>query len=421
LLRKSVLGSILSTLTRDSLVNFGQILLMPFFLINFGPTDYSTWLVVLSYTSFIVLSDFGMSTVIIGRMVIFLEENRLFDLTLWEWFKRKTIALAIFMTLVVGALFYSKYTDSLTFGFLVSKNSQLFASLSLASFVTISQHFWLYRMQVLGQNSPAQRTLTLVRLCEVIVLALLLQINLSISTFAWLFLLCKLILFAGFKVSLKKYSNQTVTRVIPANNSNILSPVMSNALVTTANVISIHGSFIVASAWLSPRDLISLAIARMLTSPIRILGTAITSGALPYFIRAYHMKNLGVDNLQILNLVVRKSLFVVAAIAVFVSFLGELAWNVIGQKEIDFNQMLVLLFCISTLSDSILNLKFQRPLVTNKAFFPSAVYFTATVMFAGFQIFLGNFVGIIAVPMCIIIADWITLVFLNLSKDKYGN
>jgi len=358
-----------------------------------------------------------MSTVIIGRMIIFLEENRLFDLSLWRWFKRKTLFLAILMTLGVGMLFYFNYSDSLTFGLPLSKNGQLFAALSLASFVTISQHFWLYRMQVLGHNSPAQRTLTLVRLCEVIVLALLLQIKMSISTFAWLFLLCKLILLAVFKISLKKYSNQAVSRVNTPSKSNIITPVMSTALVTTSSIISMHGSFIIASAWLSPRDLISLAMARMLTSPIRIFGAAVASGALPYFIQAHHMKSSGNNHVQSSDLVLRKSPIVVVTIAILITFFGEIVWNFIGRGEIMYNQILVLFFCISTLSDSILDIKFQKPLVSNRALLPSALYFTATVMFVGSQIFLGNFVGIIAVPLCIIVADWIPLVFLSLSKD----
>jgi O-antigen/teichoic acid export membrane protein len=416
--RKSVVSSIISTLTRDSLANLGQIILMPLFLINFGPSGYSTWLTILSVTTFIVLADFGLSNVIIGRLMRIYEKHRIFDASLWFWFKRKTFYLALVLTTATGALFYAKYSSDDYEITLVSTNSQVFASLTLASFVTIAQHFWLYKMQIIGCNTRAQSTLTISRLCEVFLFATLLQFNLTLSFFSWLFLLSKLTLLVGLYFSFRKALPIKLSVDSQPETSGMLAPAISNALITSANVLTIHGSFIIASFWLSPAELISLAIARTLSSPIRILGTAVTTGSLPYFIRMFNSGAQKDEDVSMLNTVIRKSIFLVSAIALIIFLFSEVAWDFLGNQMIQFNQGLVLFFCISTLSDSIVNLKLQRYLASNTALIPGAVYFCMTIVFISSQTIIGELFGVVAVPICILVADWITIGFQTFSRRR---
>ena len=421
MLRKSVMSSIFSTLTRDSLINLGQVILLPLFLVNFGTKEYSTWLTILSYTSFILLADFGLSNVIVGRLINFYDRYLSFDVSLWVWFKRRTYFMAIFMTVVTWTLFYINSSENLFKNFPYNQNLQLFTALTLSSFVTISQHFWLYRMQALGHNSYAQRKLTVFRLYELIFFVMLLQVNLTISLFSWLFLFIKLIIFMGLKLNLKKFPKVEISENSQPNISGILGPTTSHAFVTSANVMSIHGSFIIASIWLSPTDLISLAIARMLSSPIRIFGSAILLATLPYFIQAHQSKKLKEENLLLLNLLVRKAIILISVISIGMVLLSEYAWSFLSNQMVPFSKELVVFFCISTLCDAVLNLRFQGYLASNTALISSTVYFSVTTFLTFGQMITGSILGVIAVPVCIIGADLVTLIFLVLSKVRNEN
>ena len=184
---RELLSSIMSIVSRDAIVSFGQIALTPLFLIRFGQDDYNNWLIVMSYTSFIVLADFGLSTVIISRLIFTVENFRTFDFSLWTWFRQKTLLIALVIAIITAFFYLQKISFQLLEQNFFSSNMQLFIALAASSFVTLFQHFWLYKLQVIGKAALAQRNLTVVRSVEVVILALLLQMDLSISNFAWIF------------------------------------------------------------------------------------------------------------------------------------------------------------------------------------------------------------------------------------------
>lgn len=414
---KNFLNSIASMLARDLITGLGQIALMPIFLIRFGKDNYTTWLTILSYTSCIVLADFGMATVIIHKLIFSIENMQGFNLNLWNWFKRRTLSFALILTALIALFYFPRepFRNS-QFNFF-DLNIQLFIALAVSSIITIYQHFWLYKLQIFRKANLGQANLSTLRIIEVFSLAVLLQFNLLLSQFAWLFVLIKLAAFACLRAINRKIEYPSIS-CQSIDKSGIFRPALGNALITTSNVISLHGSFIFASFWLHPRELISIAIARMLSSPIRTLGTAIASSSLPYLIRNNVTRSRAINQSIALYSILKWSIIGISTLTFTLLFLSEPIWEFLSHGLISYDRNLVFWFCMATLADSIQSLIFQKSISRNTSLSGAFVYLCATVIMTGLQEILGNFFGILAVPLCILLADIIIIFYLGTKEWK---
>lgn len=414
---KHLLSSIVSTLSRDLITLLGQISLTPLFLIRFGQAEYTKWLTMLSYSSFIVLADFGMSTVIIYKLINTFEKYRFYDLFLWNWFKKKTLLISFFLITIAALVCSQKYPFGIQKLYLFNSNIQLFIALTASAIITLYQHFWLYKKQIEDRTSLGQRHISLLRFFEILSLIILLQFDIQLTNFAWYFAFSKLFFFLSLQVSQR---NKSKLFKIPGANSDIsgiIKPIIGNAFITTADVVSLHGSFILASFWLSPSELITIAIARMLASPVRILATGIISSSLPFLIRNNQKRNQESSELLALKTLANWSKIVLAAGTLILLGLSKPLWDFLSHNMISYNGNIVLWFCIATLSDSFLAFKFQRYISTNKALYGGIVYLSTTLFMTAFQKMLGNYVGLAAVPICIFLADIITITYISLRES----
>lgn len=418
---REISSSIVSTISREAIVGLGQIVLTPLFIIRFGQDDYTKWLTVLAYTSFIVLADFGLSTVIVGKLIFILEHFNTFDFPLLKWFKRRTLFLATCMAITMAFFCAQKFPFRLDQSDYFNPNMQLYIALTASSFITLSQHFWLYRLQIEGRAALGQKSLTVVRSVEILTLALLLQMPLSISNFAWIFVFLKFLTYLFLRLSRKEFLNSVKVFDSVPDTTGLLLPAISNGFITAANLISLHGSFIVASFWLDSPALIAIVIARMLASPIRILGTAITTAMLPFLIRAAHAKGFESQSRNLLNNLPRLSISALLFGAGSLFIASKSLWNILSHNLIQFNGILVIWFIIATLSDSILAIKFQRAIASNKAFVSGSVYLLVTVILTISQQYVGNLLGMIAVPICITIADIMVILYLYIREWLNAN
>ena len=91
--RRKLLLSISSNFSREVTTNLGQLLLTPLYISRFGATDYAIWLMLSAYSSFVVLSDFGLSTAVIVKMK---RNVAALNLNLWRQFMKFTFILAFF-------------------------------------------------------------------------------------------------------------------------------------------------------------------------------------------------------------------------------------------------------------------------------------------------------------------------------------
>ena len=412
---REISSSFMSTISREAIVGLGQIALTPLFIFRFGQDDYTKWLTVLAYTSFIVLADFGLSTVIVSKLIFILEHFNTFDFSLWKWFKRKTLFLAAFMAIAIAFFCAQKFPFRIHQDDYFNSNLQLYIALTLSSFITLSQHFWLYRVQIEGRAALGQRSLTVVRSVEIVTLAILLQVHLSISNFAWIFVLLKFLTYLCLRLSRKEFLEPARVFDSVPDTTGLLFPAMSNGFITSANIISLHGSFIVASFWLDAPALIAIVIARMLASPIRILGTAITAAMLPFLIRASQSKSFESESHRVLKNLPRLSILGLIFSTGCLLTASNSLWNLLSHNLIQFNGILVLWFIIATLSDSILAIKFQRLISSNKAFVGGTLYLIVTIILTISQQYVGNLLGVIAVPICIIIADIIIIMYIYIT------
>ena len=414
-------SSVISTISREAAVGLGQIALTPLFIIRFGQNDYSKWLTMLAYSSFIVLADFGLSTVIVSKLIFVLENFKAFDNLLWIWFKRKTLIIAFFMTTIVALFCAMKFPFNLTGKNFFDSNAILFMALAVSSFVTLHQHFWLYKLQIVGLASHGQKRLTAMRSLEIVSIASLLNFDFSLIAFAWIFVFLKILFFLLLKISNRNLLAKYPNFISNQSTNGLMIPAISNGFITSANVISLHGTLILASTWLGPKALIAIVVARMLTSPIRILGTAFTSASLPFLIRANHSNSFEKKSLRILKLLPKVSILVLLSATCILLAISNTTWNILSHHIIPYNRTLVIMFALSTLSDAILAIRFQPKISSNSAFVGSVIYLLSTTISTISQRFAGIYIGIVAVPICIIIADLITLSYIFLSEWQHAN
>ena len=410
---RNIIHSVASNFAREVATSLGQILLVPLYISVFSSNDYGIWLLLTSYTSFVVLADFGLSTAIIVKI----QENKSGEIhvknILWSEFKSVTRKIALFICLlVITIVFYyfksygHKYHELSFYLFLTF----CFLTLSLQ---TLEQHFILYQYQILDKYDKGMKILFKFRVVEIVItyLALLME-------FKMLFILILISLVRQVFIFIEKRKNFNETFLAEdhssGNVSNLLKeiwkPAVGNGLISVSILLGIHGTFAVAGFWADSSSLVSIALARMLVSPIRLVSASLAAGSLPHLIKldkeAEAVRRIANFNFRF----ALGYLSVVSFIALGVYSSSKLIWTFLSKGISDFPSTLVLLFVVSVALDAICLLRIQFPMAQNSTFRLGVIYLATTCFSLMFQPLLSEYFRLNSVPISNIVADALFLV-----------
>ena len=410
--RKTILGSIFSNFSREAATSIGQLALTPLYISRFGTNDYAVWLLLMAYTSFVVLSDFGLSTAVIVKLQSVDQIVDVSKIKIWGHYKKFTFALALGISTLV--LCVTGLNFDMNEGSKLNHRSYLFLTILFIflAFQTLRQHNYLYRMQLLKIYNKGMQNLFYTRVLEILVLALGLYYKFTMIQLLILNIAIReLLLYLSLKSMTSRLSTLTQVKgeIFQASLAQVVRPATGNGLFSMSVVLGIHGSFALASTWLSATSLVILSLTRMLVSPIRILSGSLLQGSLPHFIRLEtDTESRVTSNYFIKFIMVSAALIFCSALAILAT--SKLIWSFLSDESLNFSGTLVCLFMLSVAMDSVCAFRLQLPTIRNQSLRFGSIFFASTILSLMLQVFFSNQFDLLAVPLSIIVADIIFLV-----------
>jgi hypothetical protein len=412
----------LANFSREGIASLAQFLMVPLFLASLGQSGYATWLTINSYTAFILMSDFGLLVVVTVYLTNSVTSRNVFVSDIWSRCRLLTLRLSVIIATLVFAIYWG-------IGYFLKGNVSgrkteiiVFIFLAILAIFSIWQHILLSNFQIHDKYGQAMSYLAIIRLVEVSVICILLTLKIQILelSFAYLVVRGMLTLILWQKLRLVQAHPLHVLENAPAGTfRGLINPSIGIAALNFASMLGIHGSFLVSTLWLNPRDLITLAIARMIASPIRMLSSALLIGTFPDFIK----RDMAPDrDLHLTPLNKARSHFYLVFIAIVLStsviiiFLSPLLWSFLSAGSLDYVISLILLFTVATILDAMIGLLAQAYVSRNQAHKIGYLYLTVTLSLLALQQTLGLAFHLQAVPITIILTDLITITLFVILK-----
>jgi hypothetical protein len=422
MLSRNIFKSVVSNFSRESVTSLGQLLLVPLYISVFTSNDYGIWLLLTSYSSFVVLADFGLSTAVIVKM----HKNPPWDSPvnkrLWNEYKLVTRTIAIIICIVVLILvlyyFWTYGHEFHGWGFYLIVTS-CFLTLSLQ---TLQQHNILYQYQLRNSYNQGMKVLFRLRIMELLVTYCALLLKLNIITLLILITSLRQILILVQK-KFDFFAKISTQVSYGEHNQSVLKdvwkPAIGNGLLSLSVVLGIHGSFVVAATWASPTSLVTLGLARMLVSPIRLVSGSLAQGSLPHLIGVHENSVIAKkpSNFQLRYSLGYLTVILVTALVVFTT--SKFVWAFLSRGSSDFSNSLIWLYMACVVLDAICLMRFQLPMSQNRSLKLGILYLTATCISLIAQPVLANYSQLNAVPISILIGDSLFLAISLIQRSKF--
>lgn len=249
--------------------------LTPLIISHISPAEFRNWISFNAFASLILLSDWGFLNSYRVDMTVWFAKKRAFPINLWNRALRQmkhSSIVGLFLSLFVGTL-----------GLLILKKfsaqSIIYLIIAVLSyFITLYEHLYILKYQVTGQESKVIRYIIQFRFAEFLLLLLVLYEFGSLFLLFFTVLIIRLlsIAFISTNSSIKnmQYENANSDFSAKLNKKHSLGGlffVISNVLY--ANILTL-----LASKLLNLEEFVVFQIARLIVSPIRMLGSALSVG-----------------------------------------------------------------------------------------------------------------------------------------------
>jgi hypothetical protein len=159
----------------------------------------------------------------------------------------------------------------------------------------------------------------------------------------------------------------------------------------------------------------------MISSPIRLMTTALLIGTFPDFI-SHNSATL--DDVPVVQIERVRSNLRITFITIILTasttliLVSHFVWNFLSRKSLEFPIWLVTLFIIATILDAIIGFVAQEYISKNLAHKIGYLYLVITLFFLALQRPLGLVYHLQAVPVIIILTDVVILALLPMLKSK---
>ena len=413
-----------ANLSREGFASIAQVLMVPLFIASFGQFGYVTWITINSYTAFILMSDFGILIVATVFLTNSVRSTDTFAIDIWEKCKALTLKLSI---TIAFSLFVLYWGINFLFKHNISdaKTSLLvFVFLAILSILTVWQHTILSTFQIFDRYGQGMTLLAVIRIVEVCLVFILLTFKCQIITLSFAYLIIRSFLTFSLWQKQRKLENFSKRKLVRAPEGTfraLLPPSIGVAALNFASMLGIHGSFLVSTLWLKPGDLIAIAIARMISSPLRLMTTALLIGTFPDFISH---NSVTLDDVSVVQIERVRSNLRITFITIILTasttliLVSHFIWNFLSRKSLEFPIWLVTLFIIATILDAVIGFVAQEYISKNLAHKIGYIYLVITLFFLALQRPLGLVYHLQAVPVIIILTDVVILALLPILKSK---
>lgn len=335
---------------------FNQIILIPFYLIYWGKDLYSDWIVLTAFSSFLLMSDLGLSTVITNKFSIEFAKGKLDEckkLLINNYFFILIIALFTLSIL----FFWGKSTNLVNLLNLnvIDNNTAIFILLGLTTLVFMNMLSAalnaIYR--AVSQTAKGIIIDNIAKLFEVIILFCGIILGWNILLLILMYMMPKFILlFFKYNDTQKIFTyNISIKYFNPYIFKGLIKPSLSFMAFPIGNAIINQGYILLINKYFSSSELILYTTTRTLVNFIKTAMGTIATASWPEITNAFG-KNDFSKMRSIHRLSVVGSFFMTLIISLILLFLGKYIYMFWTKGLIDFNFNLMLAFLIVLIANN---------------------------------------------------------------------
>lgn len=424
---KKFVDNVMSHLILTLVGVFSQILIVPLYIRNFGQQGYSGMSIILSISAFVLVSDYGIYLTASSRLLQLYRDYNFYSLRVWSLYF-KYVAIAFFAITFFLLLYFLHLTKSNPDLWQDFESAWVVLVLFIGSAATrLLQHAQLIKFQLIDRFGRGMKVLAFLHLMEVLMQGIALYFKFDLVSFAVLTFFFRVMSACIFWFLANRSLGTHVSGPVQTANEedfSLLKDSTGKAVFNFTNLLSLHGTVLVASLWIAPHLLFPILISRMITSPVKYLSDSFINGGLPqitvYFRELGKLNAIREGKLRNLHLALMAcSGFVLLCILTVMA--GPSLWGYLSFGNSQFPKVLILAFLFSTCLDSIsavvamLGIARDQKNAIQYAYLGSTVL--ALVLQYGFRSVLGGY----SVPISLAIGDLVFIVFVasGITKERF--
>lgn len=402
------------------------LILTPLYIRDFGEKDYSRISIIFSLCAFVLVSDYGVHQAASAQLVKTFRAYNYFSINIWKQYSKIVIKtfIGIFITLFLYFIYLKESNPNFWYGLKLAWIIYIIFTGSTA--MNLLQHALLIKFQLKDNFGRGLRYLAFLRLIEIVLQGIVLYFEIELVFFAIVTLIFKLVSTLIFWVLANQCldTEKLVSLNEPSDKKiSLIRDSVGKAIFNFTNLLSLHGTILIASLWITPNLLFTILIARMIASPFRLLADSVIHGGLPrltvYFQRVnnLHLHNaFGLNRFKLI-LAGYSSLFL---LIVSTLLMGPLLWKYFSYGNEEYPNMLILAFIFSTFLGSISAVIAMLGIARSQSDRIQYFFLVSTLISLGLQFMLRNLLGVYAVPLSLAIGDLIFILTILIRAVNRG-
>ena len=402
------------------------LILTPLYIRDFGEEDYSRISIIFSLCAFVLVSDYGVHQAASAQLAKTFRAYNYFSINIWKQYSK--IVIKTFIAIFVALFLYFIYLKESNYNFWYGLELAwiIYIIFTGSTAMNLLQHALLIKFQLKNNFGGGLRYLAFLRFIEIVLQGIVLYFKIELVIFAIVTMVLKLVSTLIFWVLANHCSNnrKLVSLNVPSDKKiSLLRDSVGKATFNFTNLLSLHGTMLIASLWITPSLLFSILIARMIASPFRLLADSLIHGGLPrltvYFQRPNNAHLYSAFGLNRFKLILGScsSLFFLIVLTLL---MGPLLWKYFSYGNEEYPKMLILAFIFSTLLDSVSAVIAMLGIARSQSDRIQYFFLASTLISLGLQFMLRNLLGAYAVPLSLAIGDLIFILIILMRTVKRG-
>lgn len=395
----------------------GLFLIIPLIISNYGQKALLIWSLVSSYCGLLLIFDFGITSVMARKLSELFKDTSSFSSRIWGHFLKFHAKILFIGSVLVFLIFIFQSIFGNILG-LYTENILIFSFLLVATLSTIASHQQILKFHLLEIYPLALTFLAISKIIETGLIFLLIIARPPFPAIA-----CAVAAIRIFEfLILRTFANQRLFN-LRQNTSNVQGidlrrlDFVSSVLYSASTILGIHATYILQSFFLTPNQVITVLISRMMAAPIRIFADSLAIGNFDKLIHKSLSSNVSKKQENKFIIFLWSLLLGFSGLYVLlINIVGDYFFNFLSQGKLSFNLVLMNLFVVATLLDGVIVIYMQTLISAGSLGRAGSAYFGLTIFSLVFLVPLINPLGMFAGVASIIFCD--TLFFLYSARVK---
>jgi O-antigen/teichoic acid export membrane protein len=390
-----------------------NLVITPLLIDKLGLHSYALWVTVNACSGLLLLADWGFLNTFRVNMTKIYIQDKLFVKEIW---KKAHLYMHCSAAVAVCLIIFTIPNSQLSLHLWHGRNLAIFEIGFLIAYLTLFEHLFLVKSQILGSELKSTALLVIFRFSEGVSQILVLVINPSIHLIFLISLVFRFGSLVFIAMSVPRNLMRSVSNNIYSTSiGGVLKESVGSGMFVLSNVIYNNVFTLILTKVLTIEFLAVVQVSRMLVSPIRIIGSSISLGTLQSQLQ--RKIRIQEDYPKFGRRTQLHIFYMLLVCAIFVSIFASHVWEILFPKISGFNQTLIIMFAFQYLLDSLIWLN-SRDFYNRNRLVKLGLSNLLLSTFAIISIpFFYTHFDILGVPFPLIIFD---IVFLSIVLSKKG-